>query len=196
MVPREKSTLGKQSLKSLPDPDQMEKSTIQRKTLDPVWEEKFELLLVEQPRVLVMEVWDDDMAQQIEGRNAIKGLRGLRFKIIDFLMPGQDDFLGKYILSTCIENSIFLNSSLGDYYFPCHVLANLFRNFLENNSKNSNLKDMIIINRWPLCTYQRLSLPGLYVVMRTGFDNKFFPGMASLNKYFPPIILFFQITGG
>ena len=103
LVPREKSTLGKQSLKSLPDPDQMEKSTIQRKTLDPVWEERFELLLVEQPRVLVMEVWDDDMAQQSEGRNAIKGLRGLRFKIIDFFSPGQDDFLGKYILNCCIK---------------------------------------------------------------------------------------------
>ena len=80
----------------------MEKSTIQRKTLDPVWEERFELLLVEQPRVLVMEVWDDDMAQQSEGRNAIKGFRGLRFKIIDFFNPGQDDFLGKHILNKII----------------------------------------------------------------------------------------------
>ena len=72
----------------------MEKSKIQRKTLDPIWEETFELLLFEQPRVLVMEVWDDDIAQQNEGRSSIKGFRGLKFKIIDFFKPGQDDFLG------------------------------------------------------------------------------------------------------
>ena len=94
LVPREKSAVEKLTLKSLPDPDTMEKSKIERKTLDPIWEETFELLVFEQPRVLVMEVWDDDIAQQTEGRSSIKGLRGLKFKIIDFFKPGQDDFLG------------------------------------------------------------------------------------------------------
>ena len=95
LVPREKSAIERLTLKSLPDPDTMEKSKIQKKTLDPIWEETFELLVFEQPRVLVMEVWDDDIAQQTEGRSSIKGWRGLKFKIIDFFKPGQDDFLGK-----------------------------------------------------------------------------------------------------
>ena len=82
-----------QSLKSLAAPDQMKKSTIQRKTLDPVWEERFEFILLEQPQIMLMEVWDDDLEQQNDTTNTIKGLSGLKFKINDFLKPG-DDFLG------------------------------------------------------------------------------------------------------
>ena len=94
LVPREKSAVEKLSLKSIPDSDHLEKSRIQKKTLDPIWEETFELKMVEQPRILVMEVWDDDIATQHEERASFKGLRGLRFKIIDFFRPGVDDFLG------------------------------------------------------------------------------------------------------
>ena len=96
LVPRERSVIGKQSLKNIPDPDHLEKSAIQRKTLEPIWEETFELKMVEQPRILVLEVWDDDIATQHEQRAAIKGFRGLKFKIIDFFSPGVDDFLGLF----------------------------------------------------------------------------------------------------
>ena len=101
VLPRDKSTLCKQLLKSLADPGQIEKSTIQKKTLDPVWEEVFEFPLLEQPQVVMIDVLDDDVEQQNETKDAIKGFRGLKYKINDFINK-EDDFLGNLIIKSLL----------------------------------------------------------------------------------------------
>jgi BAI1-associated protein 3 len=75
-------------------------TTVRPETLNPIWNEHFELSIKDPKEdLLVIEIWDSDEDQV--GVTKIRGLRGLGNFIAD-LRKGVDDFMGRafYLLST------------------------------------------------------------------------------------------------